>query len=96
MSTSKRSKWKGPFIDLNLLKNLTKSSQDFQKRIEIFERSSTIIPALIGMEVFVHNGKSFKAIQISPEMVGHKFGEFARTKATWSYKKKKKVNKLNY
>ena len=88
MSGSKRSKWKGPFIDLNLLKKLTNKQKP--KRIQIFQRNSTIIPALIGMEVFVHNGKSFKAIQISPGMVGHKFGEFARTKATWSYKKKKK------
>ena len=78
----KRSKWKGPFISLNLLKNLNK------KQKNIFERNSTILPQFIGLRVKIYNGKRFTSIKITEKMVGHKFGEFSLTRQPFKYKKK--------
>jgi hypothetical protein len=34
----------------------------------------------------VHNGKSYLPVNITPEMVGHKLGEFAPTRKPFSYR----------
>nr|QYJ09266.1 ribosomal protein S19 [Pleurosigma sp. mgcode 4] len=87
----KRSKWKGPYIDPNLKKNLKLLSK--KKSLPPISRDSTIIPKFIGLKFKVHTGKSFLEITVSKEMVGHKFGEFSPTRARFSFKKKKKKNK---
>ena len=53
-------------------------------------RNSSIIPKFIGRTYKVHNGKNLKKITIIKEMVGHKFGEFFKTRADFIFKKKKK------
>lgn len=42
-------------------------------------RDMIIIPEMIGSIVGVHNGKSFTAVEIKPEMLGHYLGEFSIT-----------------
>jgi small subunit ribosomal protein S19 len=42
-------------------------------------REAVILPEWVGMTFGVHNGKEFKEIVISPEMLGHRLGEFAYT-----------------
>lgn len=83
-----RSKWKGPYIDKNITKNIKLLSK--KKSLPIISRDSTIIPKFIGVKFNVHNGKTFVEIPISKEMVGHKFGEFSLTRGKFSFKKKKK------
>ena len=83
-----RSKWKGPFIDPNITKNI--KSLNKKKSLPTISRNSTIIPKFIGMKFNVHTGKTFLEISISKEMVGHKFGEFSPTRGRFSFKKKKK------
>ena len=39
-----------------------------------------IIPEFVGLRFEVHNGKEFKRMMISEEMVGHKLGEFSPTR----------------
>jgi ribosomal protein S19 len=78
----KRSKWKGIY-----LKKL--DNKDSLTSIKI-SRNSSIVPEFIGQTFKVHTGKNFKEITITKEMVGHKFGEFSRTRATFEFKKKKK------
>jgi ribosomal protein S19 len=53
-------------------------------------RNSIIFPAFVGKTVQIHNGKNFTKVTIIKEMVGHKLGEFVRTRKTFKYKKKKK------
>jgi len=48
--------------------------------IRVWFRSSTIFPGSIGYVFDIHNGKKFLRRQITPEMVGCKFGEFAPTR----------------
>jgi ribosomal protein S19 len=52
-------------------------------------RGAIINMEMVGKTFFVHNGKDFRRIKPSTLMVGHKFGEFARTKLTPKHKVKK-------
>lgn len=72
-----RSVWKGPYVDPCLLKKKSTSSSS-----KIWSRRSCIIPQLVGTVVQIYNGRSFVALKITEEMVGHKFGEFASTRRT--------------
>jgi small subunit ribosomal protein S19 len=60
------------------------------KQDEVFVRTHcrdiVIIPEMVGIKLGVHNGKDFVRIEITPEMVGHRIGEFAlsRKKVTHS------------
>ena len=41
----------------------------------------------VGKTVQVHNGKDYTKIIIVKEMIGHKLGEFVKTRKTFKYKK---------
>ena len=76
-----RSVWKGPFVDLHLLKK----AQDAQeasstKPIKTWSRRSTILPDFVGLTFSVYNGHKFIPVSVNEEMVGHKLGEFAPTR----------------
>lgn len=43
-------------------------------------RDMVILPEMVGKVVFVHNGKEFVRVEIKPEMLGHRLGEFAQTR----------------
>ena len=43
-------------------------------------RSSTIVPDFVGHTFEVHNGKEFKRVFVTEDMVGHKLGEFSFTR----------------
>ena len=51
-----------------------------KKPIRTHERSMVIVPQMIGMKIFIHNGKSFVPVEMINEMLGHKLGEFATTR----------------
>lgn len=81
--SSKRSLWKGPFINNNFLLYQKK------KIIKTNSRSTVILPFLIGKSIKLHNGKFYILIKIKEEMVGHKLGEFVLTRLRHIYKKNK-------
>ena len=76
-----RSIWKGPFVDLHLLKK-AETAQDTNARtpIKTWSRRSTILPQFVGLSFNVHNGRKFIPVSVSEDMVGHKLGEFAPTR----------------
>ena len=76
-----RSVWKGPFVDLHLLKK-AQTAQETNARapIKTWSRRSTILPEFIGLTIAVHNGKQHVQVYVSDQMVGHKLGEFAPTR----------------
>ena len=43
-------------------------------------RQMVIIPQMVGTRIGVHNGKEYVAVDIKPEMIGHRLGEFALTR----------------
>lgn len=69
-----------------------------QKRgfIKSYCRSAVIHETFIGFLFFVHNGQTFKPVEIIDEMIGHKFGEFSNTRfCNHNLKKKKKSKKVS-
>lgn len=88
----KRVKWKGPYIEHQLLKKITKSKLSSNKKftfIKHISKNSTILPLFIGLILKIYNGKTFIILKIIEEMVGHKFGEFVSTRKQFFYKKNK-------
>ncbi|ORY45434.1 putative mitochondrial ribosomal protein S19 [Leucosporidium creatinivorum] len=69
-----RSAWKGPFFTSfpNIAESLRTNAP-----IRTSARACTVLPNFIGMRFLVHNGKQYVPVSITPEMVGHKLGEFA-------------------
>ena len=73
-----RSVWKGPFVDITLVKKAKKVSESGRKEvIKTWSRRSTIIPDMIGHTVAVHDGRKHVPVYVTETMVGHKLGEFA-------------------
>lgn len=85
-----RSKWKTPFIDKSLFKRL---NFEYENQ-PTWSRRSTIYPALVGLELPIHNGKEMVTRKITPQMVGHKLGEFVTTRKSF-YKKLKRGGEKN-
>ena len=77
-----RSVWKGPFVDLHLLKK-AETAQDggSSAPIKTWSRRSTILPQFVGLTFGVHNGQKHVPVSVSEEMVGMKLGEFAPTRS---------------
>ncbi|KAK7056207.1 mitochondrial ribosomal small subunit component [Paramarasmius palmivorus] len=80
-----RSAWKGPYFAA--FPNL-KEAQDHRVAIKTQARSCTVLPNFVGVKFLVHNGKDYIPVLITPEMVGHKLGEFSHTKKPLRYNKK--------
>jgi small subunit ribosomal protein S19 len=76
-----RSVWKGPFVDLYLLKK-AETAQDANSNapIKTWSRRSTILPQFVGLTFNVYNGHKFVPVSVNEDMVGHKLGEFAPTR----------------
>ena len=49
--------------------------------IKTWARASMIVPEFVGVTFNVHNGKVFVPVFVTENMVGHKLGEFAPTRA---------------
>ena len=76
-----RSVWKGPFVDGFLLRKADRArSSGRNEVIKMWSRRSTILPQFVGLTFGVHNGNKHVPVQVSEDMVGHKFGEFAPTR----------------
>ena len=35
---------------------------------------------MVGLTIYVHNGKEFSEVKLTAEMIGHRLGEFAATR----------------
>jgi small subunit ribosomal protein S19 len=76
-----RSLKKGPFVADHVMKKVDKLNETRERRvIRTWSRASTIVPAMVGHTIGVHNGKAHVPIYVTENMVGHKLGEFAPTR----------------
>ena len=50
-------------------------------------RRSTILPHCFDKTYNIENGQQFIEVFVTPDMIGHKFGEFVRTKKKALHKK---------
>ena len=60
-----------------LLEQIRKEPKKFHKT---HERDMVILPEMIDVILGVYNGKEYVSISITPEMLGHRLGEFAMTR----------------
>ena len=77
-----RSLKKGPYIDQKLLKRVREMDAAGKKNVvRTWSRDSTIVPEMVGHTIAVYDGRRHIPVYIIEDMVGHKLGEFAVTRA---------------
>ena len=90
-----RSLKKGPYVNeriINKIKNLKPGDKTV---INVWDRSCTVTPEMVGFTLGVHNGKKHIPVYVVENMVGHKLGEFSFTRKFVGHggKKAKEVKK---
>ncbi|MDI9846960.1 30S ribosomal protein S19 [Rhodoblastus sp. 17X3] len=89
-----RSIWKGPFIDGYLLKKAeVAQSAKRSEVIKTWSRRSTILPQFVGLTFGVYNGHKHVPVQVTEDMIGHKFGEFSPTRTFHGHAADKKAKR---
>ncbi len=89
-----RSVWKGPFVNSYVLKKAEKASQSTRAEvIKIWSRRSTILPQFVGLTFGVYNGQKHIPVNVTEDMIGHKFGEFAPTRTYYGHAADKKAKR---
>ena len=77
-----RSLKKGPFVDDHLMKKVDAQKDSEKKQvIKTWSRRSTIFPTFIGLTIAVYDGRKHVPVYVTEDMVGHKLGELAPTRA---------------
>lgn len=61
-------------------KKLLEKLRKTDKPVRTHLRDIVIIPEMVGRRILLHNGKEWVAVDIRPEMLGHRLGEFAGTR----------------
>jgi len=71
-----------------LKRGLTENQKKLLEKIEKYPkkfhrtrcREMIILPQMVGVKIGVHNGKDYIPLEIRPEMLGHRLGEFVMTR----------------
>lgn len=63
---------------INVLKDAREGR--LKKNIRTHCRDMVVIPEMIGILIFVYDGRAFVPVQITEEMLGHYLGEFVATR----------------
>ena len=61
--------------------NRSKVKIEKRKMIKTHQRDLVVVPQMIGWKIGIYNGQNFVPVEVTGEMLGHKFGEFAPTRA---------------
>jgi len=61
-------------------KLLQKIRNDPKKFHKTHERDMVILPEMVGVKLGVYSGKEYKPVEIIPEMLCHRLGEFVLTR----------------
>ena len=89
-----RSIWKGPFVELSLLKKAEAAQEKGGRSpIKTWSRRSTILPQFVGLTFGVYNGQKHIPVNVTEEMVGHKFGEFSPTRTFYGHTSDRKATR---
>ncbi|MBW9234994.1 30S ribosomal protein S19, partial [Leptospira santarosai] len=68
--------------DDHLMKKVDAQKDSEKKQvIKTWSRRSTIFPTFIGLTIAVYDGRKHVPVYVTEDMVGHKLGEFAPTRA---------------
>lgn len=66
-------------------KKILKKINDGDTTIKTHLRDMIILPEMVGLNLEIHNGKSFEKVEVIPEMLGHYFGEYSFTRRRVSH-----------
>mmetsp|Transcript_41066 Transcript_41066/g.89724 ORF Transcript_41066/g.89724 Transcript_41066/m.89724 type:complete len:185 (+) Transcript_41066:81-635(+) len=92
---SKKAPRKPPYIAPFLLKAVTRMNKEgIKETIQIWNRQSVIVPAMIGHTIAVHNGKDYIPLQIIESMVGFRLSGFVPTHTFKGHPKASRVTKF--
>ena len=69
------------FQDIEKFISRSKKKLSNGKRVKVHNRSLVVVPEMVGMKIQIYNGREFIPIEVTGEMLGHRFGEFALTRA---------------
>lgn len=61
-------------------KKFLEKMRSSQKPVKTHIREMVIIPEMLFKKILVHNGKEWISVDVKPEMLGHRLGEFALTR----------------
>ncbi|MFH0897840.1 MAG: 30S ribosomal protein S19 [Candidatus Bathyarchaeota archaeon] len=83
-SSERRSLLRVPPDDQRKLREkIRKAKKEAEKGVAVtiktHSRETVILPEMIGLTINVHNGKEFIPVEVTPEKLGHRLGEFAIT-----------------
>lgn len=77
----------------NFVKRAKEQLAKGKRAVRTHFRDLVVVPELIGMKLQVYNGRDFVPLEVTIEMLGHKFGEFAPTRARARHNKDDKKKK---
>jgi len=60
-----------------LLKKIKKSKTKF---VKTHIRDMIVLPEMVGIKIGIYNGHEYVNVEIKPEMIGHRLGEFSPTR----------------
>jgi small subunit ribosomal protein S19 len=65
-----------------LLERIRKARETGKEGIPIRThcREMVVLPEMVGLKFAIHNGKEFVIVEVMPEMIGHRLGEFSQTR----------------
>jgi len=66
-------------------KKVLESCKKNKRKIKTHLREMVIMPLMVGKTIQIHSGREFVAVEILPEMIGHRLGEFAGTRKRVSH-----------
>lgn len=68
------------FQDIENFIKRSRAKIEKNKPIKTHQRDLVITPDMVDWRIFLYNGNKFIPFQVTIEMLGHKFGEFALTR----------------
>jgi small subunit ribosomal protein S19 len=74
-------------IRRGLKDNEKKILEDLEEKdtVQTHERDMIVVPQMIDKTIEVYNGQRFITVEVEPEMLGHRLGEFAKTRKEVSH-----------
>jgi small subunit ribosomal protein S19 len=87
-----RSLKKGPFVHPKLLKKVARlKAAGSREPLRTWSRASMVIPEFVNLTFLVHDGRNFRRVFITEDMVGHRLGEFAPTRTFRGHARQRKA-----
>ncbi len=58
-----------------------KKKVEKNKPVRTHQRNMVVVPQMVGMKIQIYNGHEFFPVDITGQMLGHRFGEFSPTRS---------------